>query len=47
MIDTLTTENESKVISTLEEIDDVATTCDLWTNDQGNIKISFIITKRR
>ena len=42
MIDTLTTENESKVISTLEDIDDVATTCDLWTNDQGNKKINFV-----
>ena len=35
MIDTLFNENTLKVVETLGKIDDVATTIDLWSNDQG------------
>ena len=35
MIDGLFNENTLKVVETFGKIDDVATTCDLWSNDQG------------
>jgi len=42
MINLLFKENTLKVIETFGKIDDVATTCDLWSNDQGkNIYLSI------